>query len=253
MVIPTLGTRPGWLRECISSVRSNPTSHPLDVCIVAPLSFDVAALGEHAEYVSVILSEKKGLSAAINIGWDYLIGADYFGWLGDDDLLAAGSLDRVAGVLDSDSRASAAYGNVRYIDELGRTIFVSRPGRLASAYLKYGKDLVPQPGSLFRAIGGAPPKVDESLSYGMDLDLFLSAKRSGRLRYVPHEVASFRLHGTSITFNNTDRSEADSIRSRYQSKVERSLVATVQPAVCILDRFLYRAIQRERHADRVPR
>lgn len=243
MVIPTLGTRPDWLRGTLNSIVKQ-RGVDVDVVLVTPCPEDVRELAEE-NGATVLDSKTPGISAAVNEGWGKLVDSRYLAWLGDDDLLAPNSLERSVTALEENPSYSATYGRVRYIDAENRTLFVTHPGRVASAYLPWGKDLVPQPGSLFRRsaidqVGG----LDHSLRYAMDYDLFLRLRSVGRLVYLPIEVAAFRLHSGSITGSNKSKGEADEVRARAHSAQVNRRRRAIRPLVSILDRGLYKGLQR---------
>ncbi|MCP2161926.1 glycosyltransferase [Williamsia serinedens] len=246
MVIPTLGSRPEWLVSSATSILEQ-EGVGVSLSIVCPTGVSLPESVVGKANVSVRHLDEPGLSRAINFGWEESPSARYYAWLGDDDLLTPGGLKAAVRFLDEHPESSACYGNVRYIDGAGRTLFVAHPGRLAILYTRFGKDIVPQPGSLFRPRpDGGPLKLDESLKYGMDLDLFLRLRLEGRVSYLDRELASFRLHQSSITFNNTDRREAESIRMRYLGATSARIVSRMRPFFNISDRLLYRAVQRDR-------
>ncbi len=137
---------------------------------------------------------------------------------GDDDLLALARSATTA-ALDAEPDASMVYGWCDYIDEHGTVVFSSRAGRVAARILRFGPNLVPQPGSLMRlsdvlAVGG----VDEALSLSMDLDLFLRLRRRGRLIALnrPGVVpVARRIDDGAVGGASAD--EADRVRMRYMS------------------------------------
>ena len=189
----------------------------MDLVAVLP-----AAAGDARElcaaYGAELVDDPGSLSGAVNVG---LARADpghvYGNWIGDDDLLAPGSLAVTSAALDADPAAVLAYGHCTYIDENGRPLWVSRAGRGAAWLLPWGPDLVPQPGMLFRladfhAVGG----LDESLVFAMDLDLLLRLRRRGRLVDVQVPVSSFRWHLTSITVSDRSSSLAESERVKHR-------------------------------------
>jgi len=245
LVIPTLGTRPAWLRGTLESI-VNQDGVDVDLIVVTPHPERVQSLA--AAYGARILdSQTPGISAAVNEGWHELRDSEYLAWLGDDDLLAPYSLGRSVRALEDHPLCSATYGRVRYIDAESETLFVTRPGRIASAYLPWGKDLVPQPGSVFRRsaveqVGG----LDPTLRYAMDYDLFLKLRKVGRLEYVPSEVAAFRLHDGSITGSNRSRVEADEVRARAHSPQMNRRRLVFDPVWSFLDRALYKLLQRSK-------
>lgn len=241
VVIPTLGQRKDWL---IASIKSITSQEGIDakVRVVAPTQ---ASVGPTCSALGVELLEynRKGLSAAIRRGWEECDDYDYVTWLGDDDLLAPGSLKRTAAVMASQPKTSIVYGAVRYIDSRGRTLWLQRPGRFAGWYIRYGKNLLPQQGSLLRksavqAIGG----VDENFRSAMDQDLFTRLIDRGSYAYVRHEVAAFRLHESNITVTkgNAGSDEGELIRARHGGR----LYPLLRPITKVTDRLIYAMIRR---------
>lgn len=243
VVIPTLGERPEWLHAAIDSVTCQEGRFLLTVRIVAPSSADLDPVKESAE-LEVLRSDRRGLSAAINDGWSDSAEFDYLAWLGDDDLLAPGSLALCIEALQRNSDASAAYGSVRYIDQHGKTLWLQRPGPLAEPYFLIGKNLIPQQGSLFRSaavreIGG----VDESFRSAMDQDLFARLRSHGQLLRISDELGAFRLHESNITVTKGSAGvdEGDLIRRRHFGR----LYPVVRPFTKITDRVFYWIIRHQ--------
>jgi GT2 family glycosyltransferase len=241
MVVPTLGHRLDWLAECLTSIRLQRVDDPVLLRVVTPRPDDVAALAL-AHGAEVVEQRQGRLSAAINLGWAG-VDADALAWLGDDDLLAPGSLAAASAALRSHPHAALVYGRVRYIDGEGRTLWLQRPGRLAARYIHVGKNLVPQQGSLFRAsavrsIGG----VDEALQSAMDQDLIQRLTRVGSSVYVPAELGAFRLHGAGITETkgSAGQDEGDAVRRAHGPR----WYPRVRPATRAVDRVVYAAMRR---------
>jgi GT2 family glycosyltransferase len=211
VIVPTLGRRPEWLRETLRSIVTQ--DHPADIRVVAPSSATIWRLCDDAK-AEVTVHDEPGLSRAINVGLDTLEAHHrYVTWIGDDDLLAPNSLRRSVQALDKNPTRSMAYGRCRYIDAGGQTTLMFRPGLWAWWYSLYGRNLVPQPGSLLRtkvvvAAGG----INETFRHAMDLDLFLRMWEIAPPVYVPHELGSFRQHATSITMGKVDDGESRRIR-----------------------------------------
>ena len=213
VVVPTLGRRLSFLRQNLQSIRDQEL--PADVVIVrpagSPLVDELAS-----EFGAEVLDDCGSLPGAINMGMQaHGAGHDFVTWLGDDDLLEKGSFARVVNALDLRPDAVAAFGYCRYIDDEGRSLWVSRAGRLAPLVLPWGPDLVPQPGMLFRThawmlVGG----LDESYRFAFDLDLLLRLKNVGRLAAVPEVVAAFRWHGDSLTVSDRTANLVESERAK---------------------------------------
>ncbi|MBI1351796.1 MAG: hypothetical protein GC156_11840 [Actinomycetales bacterium] len=224
IVVPTLGTRLGLLEENLGSIATQDV--PADIVIVAPMGRP--GLEDLAERFSAgLIPDPGSLPAAVNAGvraaqpWH-----EYVNWLGDDDLLEPGSLGRTVAALDADPGAVLAYGACRYVDESGQELWISRAGRWAPRILKWGPDLIPQPGMLVRRtawdrVGG----VDETLRFAFDLDLLLKIQPMGRFVDVGDVVSSFRWHGDSLTVSDrtTSLRESELARRRALSPTARRL------------------------------
>ena len=216
MVVPTLGTRPELLDQCLASIVGQ--SVPVEILLVAPEGSTVAA-DLAARHGASLLPDPGSLAAAINLGaasaGEHI---EYLNWLGDDDLLEPESLARTVASLEANPQATVAYGACRYIDEGGQELWVSRAGPWATRILAWGPDLIPQPGMLVRraawnSVGG----LDVSYKFAFDLDLLLKLKAIGPLLDVGEIVSSFRWHGDSLTVGDRTASLAESERARRAS------------------------------------
>ncbi len=216
LVVPTLGRRPDYLAQTLASIRAQEVAVDL-VVVCPPSSTETRAMA--TAHGAVVLDDPGSLSGAVNLGLtEGHRGQRYGNWIGDDDLLAPGSLVATTAALDRDPSAVLAFGACTYIDEDGRALWTSRAGRAAVWLLPWGPDLVPQPGLLFRmadfrAVGG----LDESLQFAMDLDLLLRLRRRGRFVALREPVSSFRWHAQSLTVSDrsTSLAESDRVKRRY--------------------------------------
>jgi GT2 family glycosyltransferase len=213
VVTATLGKRPEYLAESLASITGQPI--PVSVVIVGPP--DNSELAAAAREIDAqVLPDPGSLPAAINLGIrERGSGHDFVTWLNDDDLLEPGSLPAVRDALIANPGATVAYGSCRYVNEAGKELWVNKAGRLAPWILKWGPDLIPQPGSLIRraawhAVGG----LDESYGLAFDLDLLLRLQKLGPLIDVGRVVSSFRWHSDSLTVDDRHRNIAESERAK---------------------------------------
>lgn len=220
VVVPTLGRRPELLREALESITTQGVTD-LDLVAVAPPGLGVEQMVASFGGRFVPDPASGGQSGALNAGLAAARpGTEFFAWLCDDDLLTAGSLESTIAALRRNPRATVAYGWCDYIDLEGRVVFRSRAGRLAGRMLRWGPNLIPQPGSLMRfadvvAAGG----IDETATVTMDLDLFLRLRRRGPFEALDRTLACFRWHDDSLTVSGEKFSmeQADQVRMKYMT------------------------------------
>lgn len=222
IVVPTLGRRPDLLELSLRSITSQELPD-LDLVAVGPEGHDIEekVLAHGGRFVRD--PARGGLSGALNAGLAAARpGTRYFSWLGDDDLLTDGSLAATTAALDANPGAVLVFGWCDYIDAAGDVVFRSRAGRVASAILTWGPNLIPQPGCLMRfdavrAVGG----LDESVQLAMDLDLFLRLRRRGQFVALRRTLACFRWHEDSATVKGEGLSmeESDRLRMKYMRPV----------------------------------
>lgn len=225
VVLATLGQRPDLLRQTLTSIASQNIKN-LDIAIIYPFK-DTATTKIADEFGAKKIDDPGSMCAAVNKGVKSATSKHkYITWIGDDDLLAPGSLEKTIKALEDDNDAVAAFGYCEYIDDSGEQLFISKAGSLAPWLMTWGPNLVPLPGSLFRASAllDMDQPFDQSLKYAMDLDLFLRLRKIGKLVNTRTVVSSFRWHASSTTVANRDKSldEAQRVKRRYMSPVQRS-------------------------------
>ena len=211
IVVPTLGTRPDYLRSCLESIRSAGKAH---INLVAPSDFDPTSLVCEGLVDQFTEDPKSGLSDAINEGVKALPeNITLINWLGDDDILKPETLETLASEFSKPS-VVFVYGYCDYIDENGQKMWSSPTGQFAAHILRFGPDLVPQPGALFRreafeTTGG----LSVNFGWAFDFDLLIKLSKIGKLKFVPLVVSGFRWHSDSLT-----------VRARWKSVGEASKV-----------------------------
>ena len=215
IVVPTLGTRPDSLRKCLESIRLAGKSH---INLVAPSDFDSAPLVSAGLVDQVTEDPKSGLPDAINAGMKTLPERiKLANWLGDDDILKPRTLDTLAAEF-SEPSVVLVYGHCDYIDDNGEKMWSSPTGQFAAQILRFGPDLIPQPGALFRKeafekVGG----LSADFGWAFDFDLLIKLSKVGKLKFVPVTVSGFRWHSDSLTVKDRWKSvgEASKVRRTH--------------------------------------
>ena len=222
IVIPTLGSRPEYLLKALKSIRE---AGECFIAIVAPVQANVEKIVDHDFFDALVKDSMQGLVEAINTGVRALPQQiEYFNWLGDDDTLTPNSLRTASSPLEDDPEIVCIFGMCQYMNQDGLPIYKNRSGRFALPLLKFGPQLIPQPGALFRRtsfnkVGG----LDPNYKCAFDLDLLMKLKRIGKIHYIPHQLSSFRWHSDSLSVKSRRVSvhEERSIRQKALPKFLR--------------------------------
>jgi len=213
IVVPTLGERPHLLNEALNSIRR---AGECTVVLVTPKPRRLELELDSNLYDGILLDPGKGLSQAIDYGIRSMpVSVEYTNWLGDDDLLTEHSIAQARNVLCENQKVSLVYGRCQYIDYEGRNLWLNKSGSWATTVMRFGPQLVAQPGALFRLenykrVGGLNPE----LKWAFDLDLFMRLSRIGDTRYIPVTLAKFRWHSESLSVGNRSGSVAEASRVR---------------------------------------
>ena len=223
VVVPTIGERPQYLDITLKSIREAGDSY---IVLVGRKGFDSTSY-QKAGLVDLYLDElEKSVPKKINQGFRALPeGIKYITWIGDDDLLAPGSLSLASGVLDQPEMPILVFGHCQYIDSEGNDVLVKRSGSWAVPLLRFGPQLIPQPSAVFRRdafekIGGLSDKFE----FAFDFDLFLNLTKLGKAVFIDQTLSSHRWHNTSLTYSRRWDSvkEASAVRTSNLSPLLRA-------------------------------
>ena len=232
VVVPTLFSRSDYLRQSLEAIQKAGDAY---VILMGP---DVEANSkDYKGLFDELLEEPKTGTLSEKLSFalsSFPENIDLITWIGDDDILAPGSLDFLKNEFRSDEDLSLIYGACDYIDSNGNKIGQNISGPWALALSKVGPFLAPQPGSLFRrkafeAIGG----LDSNLKLAFDFDLFLGLKKHGKAKYINKTLASFRWHEDSLSVGQrkTSVKEASIVRTKHASRWLRPLLTITNPLV----------------------
>jgi GT2 family glycosyltransferase len=212
VVVPTIGERPQYLDITLKSIREAGDSY---IVLVGRKGFD-ATLYKKAGLVDFYVDEiETSVPNKINQGFRALPeNIEYITWIGDDDLLAPGSLSVTVNALGKPEKPVLVYGHCQYIDSEGNDVLVKRSGSWAVPLLRFGPQLIPQPSAVFRRdsferVGG----LSDKFQFAFDFDLFLKLTKLGKAVFVGQTLSSHRWHATSLTYSR-----------RWDSVKEASLV-----------------------------
>jgi GT2 family glycosyltransferase len=224
IAVPTLGSRPDYLKQCLESIRLAGHAY---VVLVAPDTFDFSSLKALGLIDLFVEDPKSGLPEAINAGMKALPKQiEFVNWLGDDDLLAPESLLQTSRALEADKKLHFVFGACDYVDPEGDVIWTNKSGQWAVPLLRFGPDLIPQPGALFRRSSfEAVGELNSKFGWAFDFDLFLKLSKLGPGKYLPQTLASFRWHpeSLSVEFRKKSVAEASAVRVSHLPKALRPI------------------------------
>ncbi len=222
VVVPTIGERPQYLDITLISIREAGDSY---IVLVGRKGFDASSY-QNSGLVDLYIDElETSVPNKINQGFRALPeNIEYVTWIGDDDLLAPGSLSVAVNVLERPEKPVLVYGHCQYIDSEGNDVLVKRSGSWAVPLLRFGPQLIPQPSAVFRRdaferVGGLSDKFE----FAFDFDLFLKLTKVGKGVFVDKILSSHRWHATSLTYSRRWDSvkEASAVRTSNLSPLLR--------------------------------
>jgi glycosyltransferase involved in cell wall biosynthesis len=236
-VIPTLGLRLKYLDDCIRSIAD--AGDPL-IVVVSPKSIIFNDF-VRSKVDLFVPDPGEGLAAAINFAvLNFPPEVEFFNWLGDDDLLTKNSVMKSVEVLTTRQNIVAVYGQCEYIDALSRRIGVNHSGNWAKKILRFGPDLIPQPGAMFRVTSfNAVNRLNVDYNLAFDFDLFIKLQMIGDLVYLPEVLGKFRWHSNSLSVRSrmTSTLEGSRVRKSHLSPWIRSLSPTWEIPIMLLTYF----------------
>ena len=218
IVVPTLGTRPEYLRECLSSIRAQ--SIKPKIYLVAPKdAWEKVGHSNEGQFDELIEDPGMGPAAAINKGIAEMnSGIKFVSWLGDDDLLLPGAIESSLKLLSASSSRVATFGGIKMIDGSGSDMTTLRARKSAVRSAHYWSNHIYQPGSLIRRDSFQRiNQLEDSLGWAFDLDMFLKLSKIGRVVPNPTIVAKFRWHSDSLSAGSSETSirEASEVRRKH--------------------------------------
>jgi hypothetical protein len=224
IVVPTIGGRLEYLPLALKSIREAGDAY---IILVGNKGFDASEFLTEGLIDQYLEEPAPSVAAAINFGFRQLpADIEFINWLGDDDLLTPGSLTAAADRISKPDKPVLVFGGCDYIDPGGKKIFTNKSGSWAVPLLRFGPQLIPQPGALYRRdvferVGG----LSDKYGWAFDFELFYSLSKIGKAVYLPKVLAQFRWHPGSLSVSRRRESvnEASAVRKSHLPKSLRTI------------------------------
>jgi GT2 family glycosyltransferase len=214
VIVPTIGERPQYLETTLKSIRDAGNCY---IVLVGRKGFDASSYQKSGLVDLYVDEEYPSVPKKINQGFKALPKEiQFITWIGDDDLLAPGSLGVVLKELGEPGKPVLVFGHCQYIDSEGNNVLVKRSGSWAVPLLRFGPQLIPQPSAFFRRdtfekVGG----LSDRFKFAFDFDLFLKLSSAGKSVFIDQILSSHRWHDTSLTYSR----RWDSVREASKVRV----------------------------------
>lgn len=206
IVTPVLnGAR--FIRQTIESVLAQKGDFRLEYIICDGGSNDqtVEIAKEYQNHCRLIQRIDSGPADAINFGMSKAEG-EICGWLGADDLLLPGALQKVVRAFVNQPEYEWLYGRCRIIDECGNevrrgiTFYKNLLGYRFSRRVLWTENFINQPATFWRSgLWRRCSGLDTSYKAAFDYDLWLRFAKQGSPLSLPLYLAAFRRHQDSIS------------------------------------------------------
>lgn len=161
-------------------------------------------------------SPGTGQAAAVNEGFGLARG-EIVGWLNADDAyFDSGAVRAATEALSGDPALDVVYGDIAFVAEDGRLLRVQCVPRFSAARLRRGC-YIHQPAVFLRRRVIERHRLDESLSYAMDYELWLRLSGTSAFKRLPVILAADRHHPGRKMLLGWDRlvRERTEVQARY--------------------------------------
>jgi hypothetical protein len=216
IVVPTIGQRPDYLPLALESLRK---SGDVFVLLVGNREFEPSPFFKSGLIDDFMVEKDPNLASKINLGLRSLPeSVTYINWLGDDDLLMPDAMQVAFQALESDPEIGLVYGACQYIDSAGNDLWLQNSGAWAAKLLRFGPQLIPQPGALYRRdafekVGG----LDATYGLAFDFKLFLELSKISKTKYLGQTLSKFRWHKDSLSVSKRRQSVSEASKIRVSS------------------------------------
>jgi len=229
-----------FLGDCLASVAGQSGVTFEHILFDAGSTDDSASVAARFPHVRWIQEPDKGMSDAINKGFDRATG-DWVIWLNADDRLKAGALAQMLAALKK-SNDDVVYGDYDFIDSSGGLIRHLRvPGWSAFVHIHH-HCYVPSTAAFYRnaTVIREGHRLREDFHYVMDGEFYARLDSLGKkFGHFPINVADFRMHGANASQRHLGRTrDMDTILAAERQHVESRAIRRAYGVTFFTDPYL---------------
>lgn len=240
LILPTMGKRAS-LTESLSSIEKLGN---VEMIFLLPHSSDFEPETGVSRYKIVFQDPGESLVAAMNRVILNHVRTSFFTWLGDDDLILAQPVKDALANLAAHESAPFVFGYCEYIDLKGQTIFTNTFGQMALKIIRFGPNLLPQPGCIIRLSAFQEIKgFSANYNLAFDYDLWIRLAEVGKPLVQNETLSKFRWHPDSMSASLRFRSALESMQARVanRSTLENFAMSIFEPAIFLFTIFIGKA------------
>lgn len=184
------------------------------------------AAAKESRYSFQYISEPdNGQTDAINKGLRRATG-DIVAWLNADEWYEPGALSKMVAAFERHPKTDLFYGEVRFVDETGKTIRVKRDHRFSGFVLLWYGCYISSAATFWRRrILDAGNYLYASYKVCMDFEYWVRLWRQGyRFSFLPATIASFTWHKNNVSevFAARRREERNKVQDLYALRLLRT-------------------------------
>ncbi len=229
-----------FLAECLESVAAQEGVSVEHLVIDGGSTDDSSAVAARFPHVSWSQGKDKGMSDAINKGFDRARG-EWVLWLNADDRLQPGTLAKVKDVA-ARSRADIVYGDYDFIDEAGAYLRTLRVPPWSLFVSVHHCCYIGSTACFVRraTVVAAGHRLRDDFHYVMDGEFYARLHARGlRFEHLPVNVAGFRRHEGNTSFRHLAKTrELDTILKAERQHVESRAIRRAYGFTLFRDPYL---------------
>lgn len=229
-----------FLDDCLASVARQPGVSLEHLVFDAGSTDDSAMIAAKYPHLIWIQESDRGMSDAINKGFDRAKG-DWVMWLNADDRLKPEALREILEDLRR-SHADVVYGDYDFVNAAGTLIREMKVPRWSAFVNLYHHCYVPSTAAFYRrsTVVAEGHRLRTDFHYVMDGEFYARLHTLGkRFEHLRRPIADFRMHGANASQRHLETgSNMDTILAAEKQHIESRAIRRAYGITCFKDPYL---------------